>query len=137
MPGIITRSTIGAVAKIEAQKEAKKQFGFFGGLAATIATKLVTVADLRSWLSLPGEMQSAQFALQPGPAELTLTAYDWTEKVSMDVAPGSYTFLMIKAVPGFKAIRTVSLAPAQAPAPVAAPVAAPDAAPIAVAQSAS
>jgi hypothetical protein len=119
MPSILTRSTLGAVAKIQAQKEVKKQFGFFGGLAASIASKLVTVADLRSWLSLPAEMQSAQFALQPGPTELTLTAYDWTEKVAMDVAPGSYTFVMVKAVPGFKAIRTVSLAPPQAPVAVA------------------
>jgi len=129
MPGILTRSTLGAAAKIEAQKKAQDQFGFFGGLAATIASKLITVADLRSWLSLPAEIQSAQCILQPGPAELTLSAYDWTEKVAMDVAPGSYTFLMVKAIPGFKTITTVSLAPAPADAPAPAPADAPAPAP--------
>jgi hypothetical protein len=119
LPAILTRSTLGAVAKIEAQKKAENQYGFFGGLAASVASKLVTVADLRSWLSLPAEIQSAQFILRPGPTELTLSAYDWTEKVAMNVAPGSYTFLMVKAIPGFKTISTVSLAPAPAPAAVA------------------
>jgi len=111
MPEILARGTLGAVAKIEAQKEIKKNLGFFGGLAATIATKAVTSADLRSWLSLPAELQTTQFHLQPGPAELTLSSFDWSEKVALDVAPGTTTFVMVKAVPGFKNISTASVRP--------------------------
>jgi hypothetical protein len=109
MPEIIARGTIGAAAKLEAQQKASDNFGFFGGLVATIATKVVTVADLRSWLSLPAEVQSAQFFLQPGSNQVTLSAYDWTERIALDVAPGSTTFLMVKAVPGFRTIKTASI----------------------------
>jgi hypothetical protein len=109
MPAILARGTIGAAAKVEAQKKVENNFGFFAGLAATIATKAVTNADLRSWLSLPAEVQSAQFTLQPGRTELTLSAYDWSEKVALDVVPGTTTFMMIKAVPGFRTIKTASI----------------------------
>jgi hypothetical protein len=109
MPEIVARGTLGAVAKIAAQKEIKDNFGFFAGLAAAVATKAVTSADLRSWLSLPAEVQTAQFTLQPGATELTLSSYDWAEKVALDVAPGTYTFLMIKAIPGFKSIKAASV----------------------------
>ncbi|MDR3672771.1 MAG: hypothetical protein P4L36_18140 [Holophaga sp.] len=109
IPEIITRGTIGAAAKIEAQKKASDNFGPFGGLIASIATKVVTSADLRSWLSLPAEVQSAHFFLPPGGNELTLSSYDWSEKIALDVAPGSTTFLMVKATPGFRTIKTASI----------------------------
>jgi hypothetical protein len=111
MPGIITRGLVGAAAKVEGQKKMESNFGFLGGLAATIATKAVTNADLRSWLSLPAEVQSAQFNLQPGHTELTLSAYDWSERVALDVAPGTTTFLMVRAVPGFRTIKTAAITP--------------------------
>jgi hypothetical protein len=109
IPGILARGTLGAIAKAQAQQKATNSFGIFGQLAATIATKLVTTADLRSWLSLPAEVQTAQLTLQPGPNDLTLASYGWTERVSVDVAPGSTTFLMVRSVPGFRTIKSATV----------------------------
>jgi hypothetical protein len=112
MPAIITRGILGAAGKIAAQQKAQDRFGFLGGFASAVATKLVTNADLRSWLSLPAEVQTAQLNLQSGHNELILSAYDWTERVAVDVTPGTTTFLMIKAVPGFRTIKTAAIKPA-------------------------
>jgi hypothetical protein len=109
MPGILTRGTLGAAAKIAVQKETEKKLGFFGGLAATVLTKVVTNADLRSWLSLPAEVQAAQLSLPAGANELTLSAYDWAEKVKVDVVPGTYTFVTVRGLPGFKTIHVANV----------------------------
>ena len=109
MPAILTRGMVGAAAKIGVQKEAEKRLGFLGGLGATLLTKAVTNADLRSWLSLPAEVQAAQLSLPPGPNELTLAAYDWAEKVAVEVVPGSYTFVTVRGLPGYKAITVANV----------------------------
>jgi hypothetical protein len=114
MPAIITRSTLGAVAKIEVQKQAEKNFGFFGKLAAKVATNLVTNADLRSWLSLPSEVQAAQFPMAAGANEVTLAAYDWSDKVIVNVTPGATTFVTVRGVPGHKTISVTTVGAAGA-----------------------
>ena len=126
MPAIVTRGSLGAVAKIAAQKEAEKQFGFFGKIAAKVATKGLTNADLRSWLSIPSEVQAAQFTLATGTTELTLAAYDWTDKVIVDVATGSTTFVIVRGIPGYKTIAaktfdTPDIRPGSTPQPLATP----------------
>jgi hypothetical protein len=112
MPEILLRGTAGAIAKVQAQKKATKTFGLFGQLASIVATKVVTVADLRSWLSLPAEVQTAQFTLPAGPADLSLASYDWTEHLGLQVTAGGTTFLLVRAAPGFHSLKTVALPPA-------------------------
>jgi hypothetical protein len=109
MPEILLRGTAGAIAKVQAQKKATQSFGLFGQLASIVATKVVTVADLRSWLSLPAEVQTAQFTLPAGPADLTLASYEWTEHLGLQVTAGGTTFLLVRAAPGFHSLKTVAL----------------------------
>ena len=126
MPAILTRGTLGAVAKMEGQKEAEKNFGFFGKLAAKALTAAITNADLRSWQSLPSEIQAAQFTLPAGTNELNLAAYDWAEKVLVKVVPGATTFVTVRSVPGFKTIfATTAGVPDTTPAAVPSPLPAP------------
>lgn len=109
MPEILLRGTAGAIAKVQAQNKATKTFGLFGQLASIVATKVVTVADLRSWLSLPAEVQTAQFTLPAGPADLSLAAYDWSEHLGLQVTADGTTFLLVRAAPGFHSLKTVAL----------------------------
>lgn len=123
MPGILARGLAGLVAKVQAQKKAEKTFGLFGGLVASVASAIVTEADRRSWLSLPAQVQVAKCNLFPGPNTLTLAGPGWIQPVTLNVDPGSCTFLVVRAFPGFRRVdfRTVGGTPAQPPpaAPVA------------------
>ena len=70
---------------------------------------MVTNADLRSWLSLPSEVQAAQLALPPGSSDLTLASpFGWTEHLPVEVTPGSTTFITVRAVQGFKSITSTT-----------------------------
>jgi len=104
MPGIITRGLLGAAAKGELQERAEKNYGPFGGLVSRVASAVTTSADRRSWLSLPAEVQVARFSLDPGPRHLELIGPGLAEKVAVDIAPGSHTFLLVRAFPGFKRV---------------------------------
>jgi len=104
MPGILTRGLLGAVAKGELQQRAEKNYGPIGGLLSKVATAALGTADRRSWLSLPAEVQVARFNLEPGPARLELNAPGLAGTVALEVAPGSQSFLLVRAFPGFKRI---------------------------------
>ena len=111
MPGLIARGVLGAAAKAAGQRELGERHGELARLFAALTTKAVTAADLRSWLSLPAELQAASFPLAPGAHELTLRGADWSRKVAVDVAPGGTTFVCVRAVPGFQKIHTASFKP--------------------------
>ena len=140
MPGIITRGTLGAVAKIEVQKKAEKEFGFFGKLAAKVATKALTNADLRSWLSLPSEVQVVSFSAVAGQTDLVVAVDGWSETMPINVLAGGTTFAVVRGVSGNRSVLAKNFenidgvasasprdlapasavnAPAEAPAPVA------------------
>jgi hypothetical protein len=109
MPAILARATAGALGKIEAQKKAEQQGGWLGKMAAKVATSLVTNADLRSWLSLPAEIQAAQLSLPPGRNELNLQAADWTDQVNVTVTPGGTTIVVVRAAHGAKTITSTQI----------------------------
>jgi hypothetical protein len=125
MPGILTRGLLGAVAKGEMQRRAQRNYGPLGGLLTQAATAVVTTADRRSWLSLPAEVQVARFNLGAGAYRLDLRAPGLAETVTLDVAPASHSFVLVRALPGFKRVdaRTfppvpdLPLNPPVAPAP--------------------
>jgi hypothetical protein len=104
MPGILTRGLLGAIAKGAIQQEAEEKYGPFAGLVGQVASYVFTAADLRSWLSLPAEVQVADCKLQAGRAGVTLRGPGWTQALTLDIAPGSHTFLFVRAFPGFKRI---------------------------------
>jgi uncharacterized protein len=121
MPGILTRGLLGAAAKGEMQKKAEKEWGLLGGLLSGLASVAATNADRRSWQSLPAEVQVARFQLPPGPNTLTVRGPGWTEPVPLSIAPGSQTFLVVRAFPGFRRIDVRTFGGAQGPAPAAGP----------------
>ena len=104
MPGILTRGLLGAIAKGQIQKDAEKNYGPFAGLAAMVASAVLTQADRRSWLSLPAEVQVAKCNLAAGPNLLTLRGPGWSDTVTVNVTPGSQSFLLVRSFPGFKRV---------------------------------
>jgi len=109
MPGILTRGLLGAIAKGEIQTKAEKNYGFFGGLVSMVASTLLTSADRRSWLSLPAEVQVAKCDLASGPNVLALDGPGFTNKVALNVTPGSSTFLVVRSFRGFNRIDVKTL----------------------------
>lgn len=121
MPGILTRGLLGAAAKGEMQKKAEKEWGFLGSLLTGLAAVAVTNSDRRSWQSLPAEVQVARFHLPPGPNTLSVRGPGWVEAVPLNVAPGSQTFLVVRAFPGFRRMDVRTFGGAQGPLPAAEP----------------
>lgn len=125
LPGILTRGLLGAIAKGAVQKESGDRYGPVAGFLAGVAGYVLTSADRRAWLSLPAEIQVAQGELAPGRQTVQLRGPDWTGSVDLDIAPGSRTFLLVRAFPGYRRIdaRTF-LAAVPPPAPPELPPAA-------------
>ncbi|MBL0314047.1 MAG: hypothetical protein IPP78_15405 [Holophagaceae bacterium] len=115
MPGILTRTIAGAIAKAAIQKEIEKRGGFFAGLVAKVATIALTHADLRSWLSIPGEVQAADLSIPPGKKEIRLSGRGWSDRLSLDVQPGATYLVSVKSVGGFSKTQVASLGRHQAP----------------------
>jgi hypothetical protein len=104
MPGMLTRGLAGALAKGEMQRKTEKEYGWFAGLAAKVTTSLLTQADLRSWLTLPAEIQVAQGRLAPGKTVLSLQGAGLAEQVPVEVGPGSQTFVLVRTFPGYRRV---------------------------------
>jgi len=104
LPGILTRGLLGAIAKGAVQKESEDRYGPVAGFLTGVAGYVLTSADRRAWLSLPAEIQVAQGELAPGRQTVQLRGPDWTGAVDLDIAPGSRTFLLVRAFPGYRRI---------------------------------
>ena len=137
MPGLLIRGLLGAMAKGEVQRRTEREYGPFAGLVSKLASAVLTSADRRSWLSLPAEVQVGVCRLSAGRQTLALRGPGVGDSVTLDLAPGSRSFLLVRALPGFQRIdvRTFQAGPVEPAAPpVAGPVGpAPEPAPLPVA----
>jgi hypothetical protein len=103
LPGILTRGVLGALAKGEVQKKTEKDYGQVAGLFAKFLSAAITNADRRSWLGLPAEIQIGQAFLPPGRQTLDLVDGPGAPlKVTLDVTPGSTSFLLVRSLPGYR-----------------------------------
>lgn len=88
----------------EAAKQKIKQDGdntlanVFGSIAIDVAVGATEQADVRSWRTLPGEIQLARFHLPPGDYILSVTSadegYEWNA-VPVNVKVGKTTILLV------------------------------------------
>ena len=72
MPILLTRQTVRAVSKFLAQQAAKEKFGAAGQLGMMAFSVISENADLRSWLTLPENVQILRVTLPAGPQFLRL-----------------------------------------------------------------
>lgn len=97
VPVITTRQVIRLAAKAVATKEAKDKLGVLGQLGMSAWNGLSENADLRSWISLPADVQVLHMALPAGNHKLTLkqAGVPATASVDVNVAEGSRTIVHV------------------------------------------
>jgi len=98
-PGIVAKTTARAFVKYLTYRKAKKEnkiLGFFTNLL-NVSTE---IADTRSWVSLPNNIQIGRVKLPPGTHTITLDARDSNGNIidtkifeNIEIAPGKRTFV--------------------------------------------
>ena len=98
-PKILVKTTIRGFAKYLAYRQAKKEskvLGFFTNLL-NVSTE---IADTRSWVSLPHNIQIGRLELSPGIHTITLEAIDANGNIietetfkNIEITPGQRTFI--------------------------------------------
>ena len=76
IPATIIRGVIRAVIKGTAVMVAEQQAGAIGNILGSVAAVASEQADLRSWLTLPKNIQAALVYADPGPHKITIQPLD-------------------------------------------------------------
>lgn len=96
------KQALRAAIKTAEQKYAYDRAGLAASLTVGIVNYLIEQADLRSWLSLPKNIQVAHFYLPSGPHSFTLQFISpqgrnlFQNNVSMTLRPGQIHFLLVR-----------------------------------------
>jgi len=95
MPILLTRQAARAVSKVLAQQAAKEKFGAAGALGMMVYSVISENADLRSWLTLPENVQILRVSLPAGPQRLRLQSPNSLlgTEVAVDVKSGGKTIV--------------------------------------------
>ena len=93
-PFIFIRAVLRLVAKAAMTHQANKQNGF-AGLIAQIYSVVSNQADLRSWLTLPSNVQVLQHYAKPGHYKLLLQQSSHRQNVSVTLQSGKTTLLWV------------------------------------------
>lgn len=95
VPALMMRQALRGYAKYELQKQAEKQGGWAGQLAASAYNIISESADRRSWLTLPHTGQVMRFNLNEGVADVSFATARTQTKVKLDVRAGQTTFVRV------------------------------------------
>jgi uncharacterized protein len=101
-PSVVTKTLVSAATKAVALGVMQKQLsdqsqiaGLLGGLALGGLSAGTTIADTRTWLTLPKQFQYARFPT-PADRQITLTAGGQTKILTLD--PGTVNVVYVKSV---------------------------------------
>jgi hypothetical protein len=95
-PAMVVRLVARLVAKTAATKVAYDEAGPLGGLLSSALASVTESADLRSWLTLPQDIQVYRTSLAAGLHPLTLSAGGGSEhKLEIKVEAGRTTFVHV------------------------------------------
>ncbi len=108
-PAVLTKSILSAGIKgliqYQVKKELKKQGGYadlIGSIVTSVYTATTTIADTRSWTTLPKQFQYARFAT-PQSRTVTISAGGTPQTVAIE--PGKVNLIYVKNVaPGLPAL---------------------------------
>lgn len=94
-PAILVRQVLRLIVKRRIQKAAEEESPFLGFLA-NVANVVTDRPDLRSWSTLPGNMQIASLHLPPGSHELKFgTNRSSMQSVNFELNAGQTVFLIV------------------------------------------
>lgn len=88
IPVLLLRQALRAVAKHRFQEVSQDKMGLAGLFAANVFSLLSERADLRSWLTLPQQIQLVRLSLKQGEYGLELRLEDHVEKIRTKVKSG-------------------------------------------------
>lgn len=94
-PMIFVRETLRLIAKTTATYQAQQQGGNLLGLAVNVYSILTSQPDLRSWLTLPDNIQIAQWYVAPGTYPLVLSNGSHQSTVSVTIAPNQIVLVSV------------------------------------------
>ncbi len=106
LPGIIVRQGLRAIAREHWND--RHQDNLFGALAG-LGQLLLNRADLRSWLTLPAEVQILHTVVNGGQQTLTLSNGLYNDEMSIQVSPGQTTVIHVIAAGGRLHTRAITL----------------------------
>ena len=95
IPILLTRQVVRAGSKALAQQAAKEKFGDAGQLGMMLYSVISENADLRSWLTLPENVQILRVSLAAGPQQLRLQSPKnlLGTEITIDVKEGGKTIV--------------------------------------------
>jgi len=95
MPVLLARQLVRAVSKVLAQRAAKEKLGPFGELGMMVYSVVSENADLRSWLTLPENVQILRINLPVGEQRLRLQSPHSAlgTEIAVDVKSGGKTIV--------------------------------------------
>jgi len=106
MPGMIVRQGLRVIAR-EKMKDNQMDSAF--GALAGLGQLLLNRADLRSWLTLPAEVQIMHAVADVGQQTLTLRDGIHSDELTIDVQPGRTTLVHVIAAGGRLRARAITI----------------------------
>lgn len=107
-PGILTKSIIKLTAQTVAQAAAKKNLGTWGSIGAAIYSVTTAGADLRSWYSLPKNVQLGKINKTGTPQTISLKTDSGEDLGSIEV-PANGNHVIYIRIPAAGSIPSMSL----------------------------
>ena len=131
VPAIVIRQIIRSSIKAVEAAQAKQQLGVLGGLAVSAFNFISENADLRSWTTLPFDIQIIRINLAPGEHNF-LMSYVGGVTASVKVTIKDNEKIIFRVLRTGSQLRVMTLYPAAVVQPAAQPAQAPVSAPAAV-----
>lgn len=111
--GIVLREVTRQLTRVIAEQAAKKQNNNTGAAALMLATNIYAFAtanaDLRSWLTLPHQVQILSQEISPGAYTLTLAYSDNTIDTTVNIEAGKITLLLVESINSHLTTREIIL----------------------------
>lgn len=108
LPSIILRSGLQAASKYQLQKQASKESAGLG-FGLQLYNLLSSGADVRSWSTLPGNVQVFSAHMKSGSYQLTLNSQRQHQTITLTLTPGKTTLLRVTEPGNHFYIQTVKL----------------------------
>lgn len=109
IPGMLVRQVLRVRTKKEMQNQLANSGGGIAQLAASMYSIISEQADLRSWLTLPANAQSARLSLPAGPQSLEFASTSGSLTVPLTVRAGRTTIVRVVEVYGRLLTQTYEL----------------------------
>jgi len=108
VPAMLVRQTLRAITKYNLQKQANDASPL-AGFATNIYNLVSETADLRSWLSLPANVQAGRAIVPAGEKRIMLSGAGIYQALDVNVRPGGITLVRVVNLAGVPRVESYEL----------------------------